>query len=314
MKKFILYIRDFVRADFRLWLYVYVLVFLAIAVSINFSLHFERKFISGPHGLWGILYYFLFYGFAYYAVAIPTLIVNKKTGVLFQRGFWLKSAALLLVLSVAASFYYHRIWVKSIPVVADRLFVSKVLNQLGWAIVYIPGFILLKLFFDRKNKGFYGLQRTEAPLKPYLWLLLINSPLIIAASFLPDFMQAYPRFKPWLNEPAFGLDKASMTAIYEFIYGTGYMMVELMFRGGFVIGMIAILGRHSILPMVSLYCFLHFGKPIGEAISSIFGGYILGIIAYRTRNIWGGVIIHLGIAWLMEVMGLFQFYVWGMRR
>ena len=47
-------------------------------------------------------------------------------------------------------------------------------------------------------------------------------------------------------------------------------------------------------------CFLHFGKPAGEAISSIFGGYILGILAFRSRNIYGGLIAHLGVAWGMD--------------
>jgi hypothetical protein len=45
---------------------------------------------------------------------------------------------------------------------------------------------------------------------------------------------------------------------------------------------------------------LHFGKPMGEAVSSIFGGFILGVIALYSRSILGGVIIHLGVAWLME--------------
>jgi hypothetical protein len=315
VKKFILYIRDFIRADFKLWLYVYVALFLGISITLNFTFNFERKVIESPHGGWlGVLYFFLFYGFSYYAVAIPVLIANKEKHILFQRSFWVKTGAFLLLLSFAAAFYYHREWVKTITPMPDRLFVSKVLNQFGWAMVYIPGFIAMKFLFDRRNKGFYGLTKTDASLKPYLTMLLIVSPLIIAASFLPDFMIAYPRFKPWMNESAFGLNILSMTGIYETVYGTGYMMVELMFRGGMVIGLIAILGRNAILPMVSCYCFLHFSKPLGEAISSVFGGYILGIIAYRTRNIWGGVIIHLGIAWLMEVMGLFQFYVWGMRR
>jgi hypothetical protein len=52
--------------------------------------------------------------------------------------------------------------------------------------------------------------------------------------------------------------------------------------------------------MITVYCFLHFGKPAGEAISSIFGGYILGILAFRSRNIYGGLIAHLGVAWGMD--------------
>ncbi len=61
--------------------------------------------------------------------------------------------------------------------------------------------------------------------------------------------------------------------------------------------------------MAATYVFLHFGKPMGEAISSGFGGYILGIIALYSGNIWGGVFVHVGIAWLMEAMAWMQISV-----
>jgi hypothetical protein len=58
--------------------------------------------------------------------------------------------------------------------------------------------------------------------------------------------------------------------------------------------------------MISVYCFLHFGKPMGEAISSIFGGYILGVIAYNTKSISGGIIVHMGVAWMMDFFAYLQ--------
>jgi hypothetical protein len=38
----------------------------------------------------------------------------------------------------------------------------------------------------------------------------------------------------------------------------------------------------------------------------VIGGYILGVVAYETKSIWGGVIVHLGIAWMMEVVAFAQ--------
>jgi len=35
---------------------------------------------------------------------------------------------------------------------------------------------------------------------------------------------------------------------------------------------------------------------------------MLGALAYQTRHIWGGVIVHILIALSMEVMGLFHVY------
>ena len=38
--------------------------------------------------------------------------------------------------------------------------------------------------------------------------------------------------------------------------------------------------------MAATYAALHFGKPMGETISSIFGGYILGVIALYNHSNW----------------------------
>lgn len=134
-------------------------------------------------------------------------------------------------------------------------------------------------------------------------------PLIFWASFQPDFLEAYPQFKPWLYNEAFGLSKFQMSLIFEFFYGIDFVTVELIFRGAMVIGLSSLMGSSVILPMVVTYAFLHFGKPLAETIGSIFGGYILGIIALNTRNILGGCTIHIGVALLMEAMALMQFYV-----
>ena len=70
-----------------------------------------------------------------------------------------------------------------------------------------------------------------------------------------------------------------------------------------VIGFIKWVGKDAILPMACFYCTIHFGKPMGECISSYFGGLLLGIVACNTRSIYGGLMVHLGIAWLMEIGG-----------
>jgi hypothetical protein len=63
--------------------------------------------------------------------------------------------------------------------------------------------------------------------------------------------------------------------------------------------------------MVSVYCFLHFEKPLAEAASSILGGLVLGVISYRTRSILGCIILHLGLAWSMEFAAYAQNLVRG---
>ncbi|HMP19674.1 MAG TPA: hypothetical protein PKC39_01825 [Ferruginibacter sp.] len=67
--------------------------------------------------------------------------------------------------------------------------------------------------------------------------------------------------------------------------------------------MLRICGRHCIIPAACFYCCIHLGKPLGEAVSSFFGGILLGIVTSNTQSIWGGLVVHLGIAWLMEAAG-----------
>ena len=88
---------------------------------------------------------------------------------------------------------------------------------------------------------------------------------------------------------------------YELVYIFDILFTELFFRGFLIIGFVALYGKDCVLPMVSLYAVLHFGKPATETISSVAGGYILGVIALYGRNIWGGFFVHGGIALFMEL-------------
>ena len=129
-------------------------------------------------------------------------------------------------------------------------------------------------------------------------------PLIAAASTQPDFLEAYPKLKSVLPLP----EKYQFTSwfyklLFEISYGSDFFSIELFFRGFLILGFIKWAGKDAILPMACFYCTIHFGKPLGECISSYFGGILLGIVIYHTKSIFGGLIVHLGIAWLMELGG-----------
>ena len=106
------------------------------------------------------------------------------------------------------------------------------------------------------------------------------------------------------------MSETGKTMFFELIYGMDFLSVELLFRGALIIGMTKVLGKEAVLPMVAAYVFIHFGKPAGEAISSFFGGFILGIHSYYKKNIFAGIIIHVGIAWMMEIAAILQ-HVYG---
>jgi hypothetical protein len=92
--------------------------------------------------------------------------------------------------------------------------------------------------------------------------------------------------------------------LYELSYGSDFFSIELFFRGFLVLAFARYAGKDAILPMAIFYCAIHFGKPLAECISSFFGGIILGVVSYHTRTILGGFLVHVGLAWLMELGGL----------
>jgi hypothetical protein len=177
-------------------------------------------------------------------------------------------------------------------------------------IIYWPILLLIVtgiLFFIWKiydsNQPFYGVKTIGMNWKPYLLMLLLMLPLIAAASAQPDFLAVYPKIKTVADVH----DETGISfwhkLLFELSYGSDFIGIELFFRGFLVLAFIKWAGKDAILPMACFYCAIHFGKPLGECISSYFGGIILGIVVYHTRSIFGGLIVHLGIAWLMELGG-----------
>jgi hypothetical protein len=154
-----------------------------------------------------------------------------------------------------------------------------------------------------REQPFYGIKSRQMDWTPYLLMLLIMVPLIAIASTQPDFLAVYPKLNAVAgitNKPGFHWWHK---LIFELSYGVDFIGIELFFRGFLVLAFIKWAGRDVILPMACFYCAIHFGKPLGECISSYFGGILLGIVVYHTRSIFGGLIVHLGIAWMMEAGG-----------
>ena len=176
-------------------------------------------------------------------------------------------------------------------------------------IFVLPVLALLRLTVDRDVNGLYGIGKGNHLLKSYLSLYAVILPILAVVSFTPDFISYYPMYKPWLYEGVFGRPVWLNTIIFEAVYISDFLMVEMIYRGVLVIGMASLLGRRAVLPMCVAYVALHFGKPALETISALLGGYFLGALAYQTRHIWGGVIIHMGIAFIIEILRFFQYYL-----
>lgn len=183
-----------------------------------------------------------------------------------------------------------------------RIFYERCISWIIRVLVVLVPIFIIWWIKDRNQAPFYGL----APLgdaKPYWWMLLMMVPLIALASTQPDFLQAYPKAKVLAALPESGWWQRLRYLVYEGCYGFDFVSIEFFFRGFLILALVRICGMHCILPMACFYCSIHFGKPMGEAISSFWGGLLLGIISYHTGSVWGGLLVHLGIAWMMELGG-----------
>lgn len=218
---------------------------------------------------------------------------------LFNKSFFflLILAPYIFSLKIAIDFNIH---------FSDNWHTSNFWNHIFYwpALLVIIGAILFVIWklFD-KDQPFYGTKTKGMDWKPYIIMLLVMIPLIAVASTQPDFLAMYPKLK--LITDVTPIDDLSwwQKFLFELSYGSDFITIELFFRGFLILAFIKWAGKDAILPMACFYCTIHFGKPLGECISSYFGGMLLGIVVYHTRSILGGLMVHLGIAWLMELGG-----------
>ena len=63
-------------------------------------------------------------------------------------------------------------------------------------------------------------------------------------------------------------------------------------------------GAYAIFVMVIPYAMIHFGKPFTETLGSVIAGTALGTLALRTRSIFGGLFIHVAVAWSMDILAI----------
>jgi hypothetical protein len=306
MREIIREIKDHVMADFHPLVYACTFLILTGAFIFNYSTGFVQDTLDS---FWGrpicILFYILFFAFTWYPVAFLKLRAAKRTDVFRSSEFWIKSITIICLVGLIEGIDYR---VPASCAESEGLFLSGLLgNVRGFLLIIIPFYFLYR-YYRRENENFFGIGSQGFFSKPFFLMLLVMLPLIGAASFLPDFRETYPIFKTWLAAPVFGINTWMMFALFESTYVLDLLSVEWIFRGAMVIGMVAVMGRHAVLPMAVCYTCYHFGKPIGEAVSSFFGAYILGVVALRWKSIKGGFIVHAGVALCMDLFGFVQHY------
>ena len=308
MKIFFTYIRTYFQADFKWAPHIAAAVFLAITITLNYWFDWYDT-VQDNYKFTLIYVFFLwcFYAFAFISGALIVSFFKTENKPIYNKKFILFGLIGLALLSFDSSYYLLNF---ADQFLSDNYFVLKwsrslVSNLSSFVTVIVPLYIMYFLVNYFKPE-FYGLRLNGARISNYFWLILFMIPLIYIASFRPDFLETYPTYTDYYEYKFLQTEQWKTVGLYELCYGFDFISVELFFRGFLVVALSRFVGKDAILPMVIVYAFLHFGKPAGETISSIFGGYILGILAFQSRNIFGGLIAHLGVAWGMEYFAYLQ--------
>jgi membrane protease YdiL (CAAX protease family) len=169
----------------------------------------------------------------------------------------------------------------------------------GWRITGYVAIPLLVLAITGEQVGDFYL--SARGLFRHLWiyiaLYLCVLPAVIAASDSQAFRDTYPFYR-LANRSGFDL------WMWELLYAAQFVALEVFFRGVLLHGLRRALGANAVFVMVVPYCMIHYGKPLAETLGAIGAGLILGTLAMRTRSIWGGVLIHVGVAVTMDVLAL----------
>ena len=174
-----------------------------------------------------------------------------------------------------------------------------------WGIGQVLGytalpFLAIKLVFKERVRD-YGLRFRgiggHAPV--YAVLLAISIPAVVAASYSDSFQAKYPFYD---LTPGEGLWPTM--ALWWVVYGLQFVALEFFFRGFMIQGLSGRLGYMAVFVMVVPYNMLHYGKPMAEALAAIVGGVVLGSLSLRSRSIWWGVVVHVGVAGTMDVAAL----------
>lgn len=302
MTDFLSYLKEYLRNS-SLKALLFIVLFVSLLIFINYQFGIESRIRSLHPWYASLLSFFLFYGFVlFFTWALQFSFGHPPRTLLHNRPF-------LYLLLLAPLYFSSKMVHWDLSFLVPSAWPAS-WNHYAQIVIQLPAKLALLLLFlwgcrkwDDRVDSFYGLTTKNFKAGPYFLLLLCMVPLIVLASTRPDFLHAYPKVRSIYFLNGYTKPVWPWGLLYEISYGLDFLSIELFFRGLLVIGLVRYAGPYVILPMAAFYCTVHFGKPLGECISSFFGGLVLGVIAWRTRSIFGGLIVHLGIAWLMELGG-----------
>lgn len=163
----------------------------------------------------------------------------------------------------------------------------------------IPSLFIYFVFHERIRDHGFRLKGIGKYKWLYLAMFLVVLPTVIIASRYPVFLKKYPLYKGAGNSWQEFLT-------WEIAYALYFVALEFFLRGFMLFTMARYMGAYAIFVMVIPYVMIHFGKPFPETLGSVITGIALGTLALRTRSIFGGLLIHIIIAWSMDILAILQ--------
>ncbi len=185
----------------------------------------------------------------------------------------------------------------------DRQFSDLVFFAVGCIIAYfvLPAMIIKLAFRERLCD--YGLKFRGMFQDVWVYglMLLLVVPVVVTVSFTAPFQASYPFYRLSPGESFW-----PRLIAWELLYALQFVALEFFFRGFLLHGARRRFGFYSIFAMMVPYCMIHFGKPMAETFAAIAAGIVLGIMSLKTRSICMGAVLHILIAWLMDVLSLWR--------
>ena len=161
--------------------------------------------------------------------------------------------------------------------------------------------LIIRMVLD-ENAREYGatLGDWRFGLKYLLIVGAVMTPFLYMGAKDPALIAEYP-----LLRQTYGADWMN-PFLWEATYLVYYIAWEFHFRGFMQLGMEPRVGAvHAILIQTIVSTLIHVRKPFGETFSAIFGGWMMGILAWRTRSIVWGILLH----WYIGAMTDFFCYL-----
>jgi uncharacterized protein len=171
-------------------------------------------------------------------------------------------------------------WLKIFPHWNTALISTKVLDR---TILYFVLPMLITLFMFRENPARYGfgLGDWKAGLLITLASIILIAPILWLVSHGKGAMEEY--YKPFLG----GLPWNTFLDLFGW---------EFFFRGWILFGLARKFGPEAIWMQAIPFALAHIGKPEVETLSTIFGGFAFGWVAWRTKSFLYPFLIHWFVA------------------